>query len=217
MSDTDKDVEILALRHQLAVLQRQTDRPRLTPPDRAFLAALLHRLSRPRLRQLHLIVSPDTVLRWHRDLLRRQHAKQSRPNGQADRPPAAASRPSSCAWPGRTRVGATDGSMANWPYWASRSPLYPVGDPAAQRDRARAPARPPELGRLPTQPGPGAPRRRLLRGSNADRRAAVPSSPSSSTPPAASASSARPPIPPRPGPHNSPETSSWTSRTQASP
>jgi hypothetical protein len=42
MSDSDKNVKILALRHQLAILQRQTDRPRLTPPDRAYLAALLH-------------------------------------------------------------------------------------------------------------------------------------------------------------------------------
>ena len=80
MSDVDKNVEILALRHQLAILQRQIDKPRLTQPDRAFLAALLHRLPRPKLRQLHLIISPDTVLRWHRDLLHRHHAKQSRPN-----------------------------------------------------------------------------------------------------------------------------------------
>jgi transposase InsO family protein len=86
MSDVDKNVEILALRHQLAILQRQIDRPRLTPPDRAFLAALLHRLPRPTLRQLHLIVSPDTVLRWHRDLLRRHHANASRPK-RPGRPP----------------------------------------------------------------------------------------------------------------------------------
>src|SRR5205823_3847346 len=69
-----------------AVLQRTVDRPRLTPPDRAFLAALLHRLPRPTLCQLHLIVSPDTVLRWHRDLLRRHHAKASRPKRRG-RPP----------------------------------------------------------------------------------------------------------------------------------
>jgi putative transposase len=86
MSDFDKNVEILALRHQLAILQRQIDKPRFTPPDRALLAALLYRLPRPNLRQLHLIVSPDTVLRWHRDLLRRHHAKQSRPK-RAGRPP----------------------------------------------------------------------------------------------------------------------------------
>jgi putative transposase len=71
---------------QLAVLRRQVDGPRLAPPDRTFLAALLHRLSRRRLRQLHLIVSPDTVLRWHRDLLRRRHAMASRPK-RPGRPP----------------------------------------------------------------------------------------------------------------------------------
>ncbi|MGX4694978.1 helix-turn-helix domain-containing protein [Streptomyces sp. JNUCC 63] len=77
MSDVDKDIEILTLRHQLAVLQRQTDRPRVTPADRALLAALLHRLPRARLRQLYLIVSPATILRWHRDLMRRRHADVS--------------------------------------------------------------------------------------------------------------------------------------------
>jgi putative transposase len=86
MSDADKNVEILMLRHQLAILQRQTDKPHLTPPDRAFLAALLHRLPRPKLRQLNLIVSPDTILRWHRDLLRRHHGKRSRPK-RPGRPP----------------------------------------------------------------------------------------------------------------------------------
>src|SRR5690349_12412925 len=79
LNDVDKDVEILALRHQLAVLRRQVDKPRLAPPDRTLLAALLHRVPRPTLRQLHLIVSPDTVLRWHRDLLRHRHAKVSCP------------------------------------------------------------------------------------------------------------------------------------------
>jgi hypothetical protein len=63
VSDTDKDIEILTLRHQLALLQRQAGKPRLTPADRAILAALLHRLPRPKLRQLHLIVAPDTILR----------------------------------------------------------------------------------------------------------------------------------------------------------
>jgi putative transposase len=86
MSNIDKDIEILALRHQLAILQRQVSKPRFTPPDRAFLAALLHRIRRPTLRQLHLIISPDTVLRWHRDFLNRHHARLSRPK-RPGRPP----------------------------------------------------------------------------------------------------------------------------------
>jgi putative transposase len=81
VSDRDKDVEIVVLRHQITVLQRQlgTTRPRFSPADRAFLAALLHRLPRDLLGQIHLLVRPDTVLRWHRDLLARRHAARSRP------------------------------------------------------------------------------------------------------------------------------------------
>jgi len=86
VSDTDKDIEILALRHQLASLQRQIERPRLSSTDRVFLAALLHHLPKVRLRRLKLIVSPDTLLRWHRDLIRRHHARISRRN-RPGRPP----------------------------------------------------------------------------------------------------------------------------------
>jgi putative transposase len=63
VSSRDKDAEILALRHQLLVLQRQPDRVRFTRADRALLAALLHRLPGDLLRRLHLVVRPDTVLR----------------------------------------------------------------------------------------------------------------------------------------------------------
>jgi putative transposase len=75
-SDHDKDTEILVLRHQIAVLQRQLadQRIRFQPTDRALLAALLHPLPLPTLRRLRLLVHPDTVLRWHRDLLKRRHA-----------------------------------------------------------------------------------------------------------------------------------------------
>ncbi|WP_245950679.1 integrase core domain-containing protein [Saccharothrix carnea] len=81
MSDRDKDVEILALRHQITILERQLgeDRPRFSPGDRAFLAALLHRLPVDALRRLRLLVRPETVLRWHRDLLASRHAARSRP------------------------------------------------------------------------------------------------------------------------------------------
>ncbi len=60
MSSRDKDAEILALRHQLSVLQRQLspDRVRFTPDDRALLAALLHQIPRDVLKRLHLVVRP---------------------------------------------------------------------------------------------------------------------------------------------------------------
>jgi putative transposase len=87
VSDRDKDVEILALRHQITVLERQLGnaRPRFCRGDRAFLAALLHRLPRDVLGRFRLLVRPDTVLRWHRDLLARRHAARSRP-GRPGRP-----------------------------------------------------------------------------------------------------------------------------------
>lgn len=80
-SDQDNDAETLALRHQLAALQRQlgANRVRFAPSDRALLAALLHHLPRRVLKHLHLIVRPDTLLRWHRDLIARRHVKQSGP------------------------------------------------------------------------------------------------------------------------------------------
>src|SRR3954471_1389848 len=76
-SDRDKDAEILALRHQLAVLHRQLggQRVRFDPADQAWLAALLHHLPRPSLHHfLRLLVRPGTILRWHRDLHARRHA-----------------------------------------------------------------------------------------------------------------------------------------------
>ncbi|TDD32405.1 helix-turn-helix domain-containing protein [Saccharopolyspora elongata] len=81
MSGRDKDIEILALRHQITVLERQLgqERVRFSPAERAFLAALLHRLPRKVLRSLRLLVRPDTVLRWHRDLIARRHASVSKP------------------------------------------------------------------------------------------------------------------------------------------
>jgi putative transposase len=87
MSDRDKDTEILALRHPLTVLQRQlgTALPRFSPADRAFLAALLHWLPRDVLGRFRLLVRPDTVLRWHRNLLARRHAARSR-RGRPGRP-----------------------------------------------------------------------------------------------------------------------------------
>jgi putative transposase len=71
-SDRAKDAEILILRHQVAVLQRQVKVPRLSWADRAVLAALTRLLPRGYLAELRLIISPRTLLRWHADLVR-QH------------------------------------------------------------------------------------------------------------------------------------------------
>ncbi len=81
VSSRDKDAEILALRHQLLVLQRQVgpSRVRFTAADRALLAALLHRLPRHVLKLLRLVVRPDTVPRWHRDVVARRYARRSWP------------------------------------------------------------------------------------------------------------------------------------------
>jgi hypothetical protein len=88
MSDRAKDAEILALRHQIMILERQLhgQKIRFTPADRALLAALLHRLPRTVLRQIRLLVRPETVLRWHRDLIAARHARISRPK-RVGRPP----------------------------------------------------------------------------------------------------------------------------------
>jgi putative transposase len=79
--DRAKEIEILVLRHQLAVLQRRTPRPRTRWTDRAVIAALT-RLLPPR-RRLGLLVTPATILRWHRQLATRrwttQHARPGRP------------------------------------------------------------------------------------------------------------------------------------------
>ena len=80
-----KTAEILILRHQLAVLQRQQPRrPRLDWADRALLATLLAVIPKGRRHGLRLLVTPDTILRWHRDIVRRRwaarsHARQGRP------------------------------------------------------------------------------------------------------------------------------------------
>ena len=65
--DAAKDLEILVLRHQLAVLRRQTPRPRLEPADRTLLAAVSRAL--PRARWSCFLVKPETLLRWHRRLV----------------------------------------------------------------------------------------------------------------------------------------------------
>ncbi len=157
MSNRDKDAEILALRHQLSVVQRQLgpSRVRFTPGDRALLAALLHRLPRHVLKRLHLVVRPDTVLRWHRDMLARRHAERSRP-----------------ARPGRPRTVRSIRVLVlrlvcenpGWGYRRVHGELlvpgvkvrfHRLGDPARGRDRPGARAQLRHMGRFPALPGRG--------------------------------------------------------------
>ena len=68
--DTDLAIEVVMLRHEVAVLRRQVDRPALRPRDRALLAGLSRLIPRPKLGRF--FVQPETLLGWHRDLVRRK-------------------------------------------------------------------------------------------------------------------------------------------------
>ena len=86
-SERDKEIEILLLRHQLRVLERQVARPTLTPADRVLLAAFSRVLPR-RAWKTSLFVTPATLLRWHRELVARRwtypHPRSRRPATAAE-------------------------------------------------------------------------------------------------------------------------------------
>jgi putative transposase len=86
-SEREKEIEILLLRHQLQVLERQVARPQLRQADRALLAASSHVLPRQAWKT-SLFVRPATLLRWHRELVARRwtypHRRPGRPATAAE-------------------------------------------------------------------------------------------------------------------------------------
>ena len=166
-----KTAEILILRHQLAVLQRrQPRRPKLNWADRALLAALLGVIPKARRQGLRLLVTPDTILRWHRDIVRRRWAARSM-RGRTGRPAT------------RRNIRALVLRLARenpeWGYRRIHGELAGLGvkvaastvweilktsgiDPAPTADRA-------DLVTVPALPGRGDPGVRLLHGRPARR------------------------------------------------
>ena len=147
-SEFTKDVELLVLRHQLLLLGRQQRRPSFRAADRAFLAAL-SRMLQPRCRH-GLIVTPQTLLRRHRELVRRRWTQRAsdrrsaagrasrsraRPDAWRGRPQSSRSRPAPVAEERKDEMGPaarSEGGPSNR-NWYTRTRDYQISSRPASR------------------------------------------------------------------------------------
>ena len=194
-ADTTKEIEILVLRHQLAVLRRRTPRPRMRWTDRAVIAALTQLL--PVRIRFGLFVTPSTILRWHRQLVTRRWTTQPVRPGRPAIPAGLRALVVRLAndnptW-GYRRI---HGELAGLGYQIGASTVWKILDgvgidPALRR---AGPSWTSSCERKRTRSWPA-----TCSTWTPSHCAGCVSSSSSSTPPAACTSSASPPTPPEPG------------------
>jgi hypothetical protein len=149
-SEREKEIEILLLRHQLRVLERQVARPTLTPGDRVLLAAFSRVVPR-RAWKTSLFVTPATLMRWHRELV-------ARPGRIRIVVPDAHRRAPRCvrSWCGslaRTRAGLSADPGRAGRAWDQAGREHRLDDSEGGRDRAGAEAARAELELVPAGSG----------------------------------------------------------------
>ena len=150
-----EDRRDLILRHQLAILQRrQPRRPNLNWADRGLLATLLSVIPTARRQGLRLLVTPDTILRWHRNIVRRRWAV--RPTHHKDRPPGHPPEhqgPGPPASPAKPRMGLPQDPRGTGRSGSASLGIDGVGDFEEDRNLPRTAADRAGLVAVPALPG----------------------------------------------------------------